>query len=99
MIGTIIGILVGLGFVVQAWDGPPGIHPATGLLVLIPFFLGLVFPRTMGIALMWLALFMVAACIVSLVKGDWPSLGGALGLGIAAFAGQFALGRLRPDAT
>lgn len=99
MIGSILGIIVGLGFVVQAWDAPPGIHPSTGLLVLVPFLLGLVFPRTMGIALMWVSLLMVAALVISLVKGNWPSVVGALGLGVAAFVGQFALGRLRPDAT
>jgi len=98
MIGSLFGILFGVGLIIQAWDGS-GITWYTAILVVVPFLLGLIFARTMGIALMWLSGLMVIALLVSVVKLDWPSAVGALGVGVAAFLGQLALGRIRPDAT
>lgn len=97
MIGTILGILVGIGVIGAASSGT--LEPWSFAAAIVLVLVGLLFPRTVGIMLMTVAFASVVAIIAGLVTGHGSSALAALLIGITAFAGQFIIGLVRRDAT
>ena len=97
MIGTILGILVGVGICSQAFDGNLQGWSLGAIVVVV--LIGLIFPVTVGTFLTGVALMSPIAAILGFVVGNASSGFAAIGIGLLAFGGQFVVGHIRRDAS
>ena len=97
MIGTIVGILVGIGVIASAASGQLQVWPIGGAIVLV--LIGFLIPRTIGMMLTMVALLSLVAFVFGLLTGLFSSAWAALAIGVICFVGQFLIGTVRRDAT
>jgi len=95
MIGTLVGIIIGIGICVQAFNGELQAW-SLGVVVLM-VLAGFVFPVTVGGFLTGVAIASPVAAILGFVTGNSDSGLAAIGIGVLAFGGQFVIGLVRRD--
>lgn len=93
--GTVIGLLLGIGICIQAASGELEFWGLGVALVLV--LIGFAFPFFMGTLLTGVAMASPVAAIIGLVTGHGDSALAALGIGLLAFVGQFIIGIVRRD--
>lgn len=97
MIGTLLGVFLAFQLIAVAWSG--GLSFASLVPVGVMFLIGLLlFPRTIGIAFMWVLLAGIPALIVALLRGGWGQAGMTLLLCLTVGAASAVLGAVRRDA-
>jgi hypothetical protein len=98
MIGTILGVLTGIGLVISGWNGELTYGMAVGVLVL--GLLGLIFPMTVGMWLTGAGFGAIVAIISSAIRTEWTSALSAALIAVACFAATWGIAALRggPDA-
>ena len=93
MIGTLLGVIAGIGMCVEAWNGQLQAWTIGAAVVLV--LIGFIFPITVGIFLMGVSFASPIAAILCFVAGNSASGVNALLIGVCAFVGQFIIGRVR----
>jgi len=95
MIGTLVGVIVGIGICVQAFNGELEVWSLAAVVVAV--LVGFVFPVTVGTFLTGVAIASPVAALLGFITGN-PSSGlAAIGIGVLAFGGQFVIGLVRRD--
>ena len=95
MIGTLVGVIVGIGICIQAFNGELEAWGIGGVIVVV--LIGFLIPMTVGTFLMGVTIASPVAAILGFITGH-PSSGiNALIIGVLAFAGQFIIGLVRRD--
>jgi len=95
MIGTLVGVIVGIGICIQAFNGELEAWGIGGVIVVV--LIGFLIPMTVGTFLMSVTIASPVAAILGFLMGH-PSSGiNALIIGVLAFAGQFIIGLVRRD--
>jgi len=97
MIGSIIGLIVGVGICVQAFNGELQVWSLGAVVIAV--LIGFLFPVTIGTFLTGVAIASPVAAILGFVFGNVSSGLAALGIGILAFGGQFIIGLVRRDSS
>ena len=97
MIGTILGIVIGIGVISSAATGQLQVWPIGGAIVLV--LIGFLIPRTIGMMLFMVALLSLVAFVFGLITGHFSSAWAALAIGVICFVGQIIIGAVRRDAT
>lgn len=97
MIGSIIGLIVGIGICVQAFNGELQVWSLGAVVIVV--LIGFLFPVTIGTFLTGVAIASPVAAILGFVFGNASSGLAALGIGILAFGGQFIIGLVRRDSS
>lgn len=95
MIGTLVGVIVGIGICIQAFNGELqvwSLGAAVGAVLI-----GFIFPITVGTFLTGVAIASPVAAILGFVTGNPASGLAAIGIGVLAFGGQFVIGLVRRD--
>ena len=95
MIGSLIGLIVGIGICVQAFNGE--LHVWSLGAVVVAVLIGFIFPVTIGTFLTGVAIASPVAAILGFIFGNTSSGLAALGIGALAFGGQFVIGLVRRD--
>jgi len=95
MIGTLVGIIVGIGICVQAFNGELQAWSLGAVLLIV--LAGFIFPVTIGTFLTGVAIASPVAAILGFVTGNSASGLAAIGIGVLAFGGQFVIGLVRRD--
>jgi len=95
MIGSLIGLIVGIGICVQAFNGELQVWSLGAVLIAV--LIGFIFPVTIGTFLTGVAIASPVAAILGFVFGNASSGLAALGIGALAFGGQFVIGLVRRD--
>lgn len=96
MIGMILGIVWGIALIAAAANGE-NLWPNLGI-VLVVTAVGLLFPRTIGMAFTGLGFASLIAAVVALFNGGVVQLIAALATGVAAFAAAAIIAAVRTDA-
>jgi hypothetical protein len=95
MIGTLVGVIVGIGICIQAFNGE---LQAWGIgAVIVVVLIGFLIPMTVGTFLIGVAIASPIAAILGFITGHPSSGVNALVIGVLAFAGQFIIGLVRRD--
>ena len=97
MIGTLLGVIVGIGICVQAFNGELQVW-SLGVAA-IAVLIGFAFPITVGTFLTGVAIASPIAALLGFIFGNASSGLSALGIGVLAFGGQFVIGLVRRDQT
>lgn len=104
MIGSLVGLGLVLSYLGVAWSGSDseslfGSGLASGLSVIaIWFLLGIfLFPRTVGMAFTPPAFATPIAFVLGWARNGFSHGVSMLVLGVACFAAQFLIGRIRPE--
>lgn len=95
MIGTILGLIVGVGICIQAFNGELQLWSLGAVLVIV--LVGFIFPITIGTFLTGVAIASPIAMILGFVTGNSSSALAAIGIGALSFGGQFVIGMIRRD--
>ena len=90
MIGTLLGIVVGIGMCIEAWNGQLQAWTIGAAIVVV--LIGLLIPTTVGTFLTGVTVASPVAAILGFVTGHTASGINAIIIGLLAFAGQFILG-------
>jgi len=90
MIGTLLGIVVGIGMCIEAWNGQLQAWTIGAVVVIV--LIGLLIPMTVGTFLMGITIASPVAAILGFVTGNAASGVNAIIIGLLAFVGQFILG-------
>jgi len=90
MIGTLLGIVVGIGMCIEAWNGQLQAWTIGAAIVVV--LIGLLIPTTVGTFLTGVTVASPVAAILGFVTGNAASGINAIIIGLLAFAGQFILG-------
>lgn len=95
MIGTLVGVIVGIGICIQAFNGDLQVWTLAAVIVTV--LIGFIFPITVGTFLTGVAIAAPVAALLGFITGN-PSSGlAAIGIGVLAFGGQFVIGLVRRD--
>ena len=97
MIGSILGIIVGIGVCLQAAQGNLQVWSLGAAVVAV--VIGFIFPVTIGTFLTFVAISSPIAAILGFIFGNASSGLAAIGIGVLAFGGQFIIGLVRRDAS
>lgn len=97
MIGSILGIIVGIGICLQAAQGSLQLWSLGAVVGAV--VIGLIFPVTVGTFLTGVAIASPIAAILGFLFGNATSGLAAVGIGVLAFGGQFVIGLVRRDAS
>jgi hypothetical protein len=97
MIGSIVGLIVGIGICVQAFNGELQVWSLGAVVIAV--LIGFLFPVTIGTFLTGVAIASPIAAILGFVFGNASSGLAALGIGVLAFGGQFIIGLVRRDSS
>jgi hypothetical protein len=97
MIGTLLGIIVGIGVIAQAFNGELQVWSLAAVVVVV--LIGFIFPVTVGTFLTGVAIASPIAAILGFIFGNTSSGLAALGIGVLAFGGQFVIGMVRRDSS
>lgn len=97
MIGTLLGLIVGIGICVQAFNGQLQVWSLAAVVVVV--VIGFIFPVTVGTFLTGVAIASPIAAILGFIFGNASSGLAALGIGLLAFGGQFVIGMVRRDSS
>lgn len=95
MIGTLVGVIVGIGICVQAFNGELEAWGIGGVIVVV--LIGFLIPMTVGTFLMGVSIASPVAAIFGFITSNPGSGINALIIGVLAFAGQFIIGLVRRD--
>ena len=95
MIGTLFGLMTGIGICVQAFNGELQVWSLAAVVVAV--VIGFIFPITVGTFLTVVASASPIAALLGFIFGNASSGLAALGIGLLAFAGQFVIGMVRRD--
>ena len=95
MIGTLLGLIFGIGVCVQAFNGELQAWSLGAVVVVV--LIGFVFPVTVGTFLTSVMIASPVAAILGFITGNASSGLAALGIGLMAFGGQFIIGLVRRD--
>ncbi len=95
MIGTLLGILAGIGICVESWNGQLQAWTIGAAIVIV--LLGFLIPMTVGTFLIGVMVASPVAAILGFISGNNGSGINALLIGVFAFAGQFIIGKVRQD--
>jgi len=95
MIGTLLGIIAGVGICNEAWNGQLQAWTIGAAIVIV--LLGFVFPMTVGTFLLGVMIASPIAAILGCFSGNSASGVNALLIGVTAFFGQFIVGGIRRD--
>jgi hypothetical protein len=94
--GSILGIIVGIGVCLQAAGGNLQVWSLG--MALVAVLIGFIFPFFVGTFLTGVAITSPIAAILGFVFGNTSSGLAAIGIGALAFGGQFIIGHIRRDA-
>ena len=97
MIGSIVGLIVGIGVCVQAFNGELQVWSLGAVVIAV--LIGFLFPVTIGTFLTGVAIASPVAAILGFIFGNASSGLAALGIGVLAFGGQFLIGLVRRDSS
>ena len=95
MIGSLLGLIVGIGICVQAFNGELQVWSLAAVVVVV--VIGFIFPVTVGTFLTGVAIASPIAALLGFIFGNASSGLAALGIGLLAFGGQFVIGLVRRD--
>lgn len=100
-IGTILGILVGVGAVFNALTSPPLNVSVVGALLFSlmvgagVFLIGLILPMLVGTASMGVMLGLVVSGVVYAFQTQWAAMALCIACALAIFVAQMAFGAIR----
>jgi hypothetical protein len=92
--GGIVGFIVGIFYVLSAWNGDLDFW-GVPIFVAVTLLGILLLPKTMGQFLIFIVVFSPIAIIAALINGHSQAALSALFIGLLAFGSEFLIGNIR----